>query len=273
MTDGHWARMGAIWRFVGPPLRPSAQDGALFEAAIHQWQKQHASPPRALILGVTPELYSLRWPAGTTLKALDASQQMVDAVWLGSPSAAVIGSWTAIPFADNSLDIVVLDGGFGMLRYPDQQAQLLGELRRVLAVDGIFVVRLFSPVGRTGSTASIFADLAAGKIASLDALKLRLWGALHGEPTVGVQPRRVVASIREAVGEFDQLATRYGWALPHVRALEFHRDSMATYYLTEAAEVARLAGEELGGFNLLDITEPDYELGHCCPIVTLQRRG
>ncbi len=273
MSKGHWPQMGQIWRFVGPPLRPGALDIAAFEHAIACWQSSHALPPRALILGVTPELYSLHWPNGTQLNAVDASSEMIDAIWPGARSDAIVGSWTAIPVINNGLDVVVCDGGFGMLRYPDQQTELLAEIKRVLKPGGIFVIRLFAPVSRTGTVDEIVEDLSSGRIASLDALKLRLWGALHGSLTSGVQPRTVVATIRDSVGNFDQLAHQHGWALPHVRALELHRESLVRYYLTDAAELVRMACEQDDGFVSRSIVEPEYELGHCCPIVTLERRN
>ena len=273
MSQGHWPQMGKLWRFVGHPLRPGAQDIAEFESAIAHWQRSHTLPPRALILGVTPELYTLNWPSGSQLHALDASPEMIEALWPGTRTEAMVGSWTAIPVRDNAFDVVVCDGGFGMLRYPDQQTEMLEEVKRVLKPGGIFSIRLFAPVGRTGTLEEILTDLSSGRIVSLDALKLRLWGALHGSPIVGVQPRTVVATIRDAVDNLDQLAHQHGWALPHVRALELHRESLVRYYLTDAAEMVRMACVQDDGFVLRDVVEPEYELGQCCPIVTLERRN
>ncbi len=271
MSGNHWSRMAQLWRLVGPPLRPAPEDLAAFEDAILGWLNAHSRAPRALILGVTPELYSLRWPAGTTLRALDGSRQMIKAVWPGPPAAALLGSWTAMPLATGCRDIVVCDGGFGMLSYPQGQAELLRELHRVLAPGGIFAVRLFAPRGRTGSIEEVFADLGAGRVSSLDALKLRLWGALQGDAQQGVRPQQVVAHILAAVGNFDRLAEDHGWPLEHVRSLELHRESTASYHLTEAIEVVRMACSDAGGFESVSVVEPGYALGACCPIVTLRR--
>jgi hypothetical protein len=75
MTDSynHWSLMAANWRLVGPPLRPGTADQALFNAAIASWGSDKGVAPRALILGVTPELFHLDWPTGTQLTALDGS--------------------------------------------------------------------------------------------------------------------------------------------------------------------------------------------------------
>ena len=263
MSGEHWSRMARLWQLVGPPLKPSAEDLAIFQDAIICWHAAHARAPRALILGVTPGLCQLRWPADTSLHALDGSRQMIEAVWPGQPAAAIHGSWTAMPLATGSCDIVVCDGGFGLLPYPQGQKKLLRELHRVLTPGGIFVVRLFAPTGRTGTVEEVFANLHTGGIASLDALKLRLWGALHGDAYRGVRPQEVVAHILAAVGDFDRLADDFGWPLEHVRSLELHRQSTARYHLTEAAELVRMASCDPGGFESLGITEPDYVLGAC----------
>lgn len=271
MSMSHWSRMAQLWRMVGPPLRPACEDIEIFQSVITQWAATHDMPPRALILGVTPELHALGWPAGTTLRALDSSKPMVEAVWPDPPDAAILGSWADMPLATASCDMVICDGGFGMLPYPQGQVCLLRELHRVLVPGGIFAVRLFAPGGRTGSIENVFAELDAGRIASLDTLKLLLWGALHDDPEQGVRPREVVARILAAVGNFDRLADEYGWPIEHVRSLEFHRDSTAVYHLTEAAEVVRMATSDPGGFESHVIVEPSYALGACCPIVVLKR--
>jgi SAM-dependent methyltransferase len=273
MKDAHWSHMARLWRLVGPPLRPSPEDLAIFQGAIDRWRAEHRAPPRVLILGVTPELHALDWPGGTSMRALDGSLQMIKEVWPGPPESALLGSWTAIPLADASVDIVVCDGGFGMLPYPHGQTALLTELRRTLSPGGIFAVRLFAPKGRTGNVADVFDKLAAGRIPGLDSLKLHLWGALHGDAAQGVRPRDVVAQILCAAGSFDRLAQDHGWSLEHVRSLELHRQSSATYYLTEAAEVVRMACEEPGGFAIQAVVEPAYELGSCCPILALKRNS
>lgn len=271
MTSAHWSRMARLWQLVGSPLRPAAQDLAAFRAALARWRGCAGQPPRALILGVTPELHAVDWPTGTSLRALDGSRQMIDAVWPGPAGTAILGLWTAMPLASASCDIVLCDGGFGMLRYPEGQTALLRELRRVIAPGGLFAVRLFAPRGRTGTADEVLARLARGDIASLDALKLQLWGALHGSPEQGVQPRTVFARIVAAAGSLERLAAEQRWSAAHVQSLKLHRESPASYFLTDAPELVRMATIDPGGFECLDITEPGYELGACCPLVTLRR--
>lgn len=263
--------MAASWRLVGPPLRPAPADLAHFQAAIARWSTEHPGAPRALILGVTPELCRLDWPAGTQLQALDSSPEMISAVWPGERAAAIEGSWTAAPLGDASQDIILCDGGFGTLSWPEGQRCVLSEVDRMLARGGAFVVRLFAPAGRTGSLGQIEADLKAGAISGLDGLKMRLWGALQTDLAGGVRPRDVVAHIEKLAGSLAWLAEELGWSREHLKTLELHRNSKATYHLIDADGLQ----EMLAAFPRLaaqSVAYPDHEYGRCCPVVTVTRR-
>ncbi|MCZ6712041.1 MAG: hypothetical protein O7B25_16880, partial [Gammaproteobacteria bacterium] len=150
------------------------------------------------------------------------------------------------------------------------QHSLLLEIARMLVPGGIFIVRLFAPAGLTGSISDIAADLDGGLIPSLDALKLRLWGALHRDRVTGVRPRDVVAKIDEMAGGLDQLVSRHGWSAEHVASLELHRNSDAVYHLTDASEIIDMA-EVLPGFERQSVESADDSIGVCCPVVSLRR--
>jgi hypothetical protein len=143
-------------------------------------------------------------------------------------------------------------------------------VQRMLAPEGIFVVRLFAPSGLTGSLAEIASDLTDGSIASLDALKLRLWGALQEDLATGVRPRDVVARIEAFAGGLDRLVSELGWSADHVATLQVHRTSDAVYHLTDADTLARMARES-STLELVSIELPSHSFGHCCPVVTLRR--
>ena len=272
MTEklGHWPRIAYSWHLVGPPLRPSPEEIELFERGVSR-SAEGVANLRGLILGVTPELFLLGWPEGAVVRALDASKEMIEAIWPGPKGSAVLGSWTSAPIADASQDIIVCDGGFGTLSHPQGQRDLLCEIRRILVPGGVFVVRLFAPAGLTGSLADIAADLDAGSIASLDALKLRLWGVLQENLAKGVRPRDVVAAIEAMAGGLDRLASSQGWSADHVATLKLHRNSNAVYHLTDASGLIRMA-QELTGFEPLSVESPDTPFGDCCPVVSLRRR-
>ena len=66
-TTDSLALQARHWNLLGPPLRPSRDDVAILEGVV---QSLHTAP-RVLLLGVTPELATLAWPAGTELVAVD----------------------------------------------------------------------------------------------------------------------------------------------------------------------------------------------------------
>lgn len=255
---------------MGPPLRPAAPDLALFEQAIAAWQEDGPGAPGALILGVTPELCSgLHWPPGTRLAALDSSVDMIEAVWPGPADLARVGSWTDMPFPQASRDIILCDGGFGLLSIADQH-RLLREVARVLSPHGMFAVRLFAPMGRTGSLEAIVADLHGRRVASLDQLKLRLWGALQESAAAGVRPRDVVARIHAMSDDGRFLVEQLGWNPEHVDRLHVHSGSTAEYHLTDESGLAEMV-DALPELQVHAIAHPDYAYGECCPVVTVRR--
>lgn len=268
--SSHWNHIAQRWHLVGPPLRPSREDILHFEQAVDRKMKSHAGPLRALILGVTPELAALNWPPGTRLSALDGSAQMVDALWKGPREGAMVGSWTNAPIKDASLDMIVCDGGVGVLSYPADQQKLLTEIRRMLAPNGMFTVRLFVPGCHAEPIEQIAADLEARAIPSLDALKFRLWGALQANVASGVRPRDVVRHIEKIAGRLARLADCFGWPAEHIATLELHRESQVSYCLSSVADLLPLINA-VNGLEMVDVAFPAHPFGDRCPVVSLRR--
>jgi SAM-dependent methyltransferase len=268
--QGHWSRVAQTWSLVGPPLRPVAADLSHFNRAVAHWHQQSAKTPDALILGVTPELWrDIHWPISSRIAALDGSEDMIRAVWPGPPELAHVGWWTQMPFTTSAQDIILCDGGFGLLT-PANQRLLLQEVARVLKPGGVFSVRLFAPMGRTGSLQEIADDLHQHRIASLDQLKLRLWGALQASIETGVRPCDVVAWIHKASDEGRFLVEELGWNREHVERLRVHLGSTAVYHLADEDRLAELIANT-PSLQLREVRRPDYAFGTSCPVVTAQR--
>lgn len=268
MSDNYWDRIADLWRLFGPPIRPAADDLVVYQEIVDRATALIDGPPRVLLLGVTPELYRLRWPADAEVLALDSSSPMLEAVWQGPADTAVTGSWTAMPFADQSFTLLLCDAGVGLLD-PVGQGELLAEVQRVLVPDGTLAVRLFAPQGRTGTVTEIFEDLDRGRIPTLDALKLRMWGALQKTPAEGVRPSEVARRILEARGPWDRLAQTQGWHPDYVRALELQLDSPATFHLVDAEELARLGLR--AGLDPSGVRRPAHRYGDSCPVAEFRR--
>lgn len=267
----HWHEMGRLWAQLGAPLRPPSEDIRFYTKILRRWTQDSSVPPRALILGVTVELYHLPWPSGTRLLALDHTGGMIHAVWPGGRNTAICGNWKEIPLAANSQDIVFCDGGISVLAYPCETRQMIEALERVLSPRGICVFRLYTPPAKRESPDSVLADLVAGRIASLNLLKLRLAMAMQTDAREGIQVQRIWNAINRAAPDFETLASRIGWKLEHLMAINAYRNSTARYYFPAEAQVLELFEERKGAFKMEEGHRPKYVLGERCPTLVFRR--
>lgn len=267
---GHWPDLARAWKQVGPPLRPSAQDIDFLKDAIGSWARDD-SAPRALILGVTPELYDLPWPNGTDVLAVDHTQTMIDTVWPGPRNAVICADWTTMPLRTGSRDVALCDGGLNLLEYPHEHLQFVQILHRVIASGGLCILRLFIPPKEREEADKVLQDLLKARIPNLNLLKLRLWMALHEDITQGVELERVWNAIHQVAPDFNRLAMQIGWPVEHLLAINAYRNCSSRYYFLDLDDVCHLFCESPGGFALEAVHVPTYELGEQCPTVVLRR--
>ena len=268
---GHWTKMARQWRHVGPPLRPAAQDIGFYWDAIRGWI-QHGGAPRALLLGVTAELYGIAWPKGTDLLAVDRSQAMIDTAWPGPKEAVQCRDWLGLALPSSSRDIALCDGGLHLLAYPLEQRRLAQVLRDVLSDEGLCVLRLFVPPDERESPEAVLKDLLEGNIPNLNILKLRLWTSLLESAAEGVRLATVWQTVHEAArGELEGLASRIGWPVEQALAINAYRGSEDRYHFVTVEEASDLFCGGSGGFELARLYEPTYEAGGQCPTLVLRR--
>jgi len=268
---GHWPDISRLWKQVGQPLRPSAEDIGFVTDAIRT-QLPGNPPALALILGVTPELYNLPWPKKTKVLGSDHTRAMIDAVWPGPRNAVICAEWTALPLQSGSCNVVLCDGGIHLMAYPDDHRQLVRTLYRVVVSDGLCIFRLFVPPQARETVDEVLNDLAEARIANLNLLKLRLGMALQENITQGVELRRVWDRLHGFAPDFKRLASQIGWPLEQLMVINTYRDSPVRYYFLTVSDVRRLFCEDPGGFELERIYWPTYELGERCPTVLFRRR-
>jgi hypothetical protein len=264
-TSGHWQEIARRWAQVGPPLRPSEADIAFYASVIRD-----VKSPRALILGVTPELYRLPWPRGSSVLAADHTCGMIDAVWPGPREAVICADWRELPLPDGSRNIVLGDGGVHLLPFPDGQRKWASTLRRIIEPGGVCVLRLFVPPAVRESGDQVLDDLLAGHIPSLNVLKLRLGTALQENATQGVELRLIFDVIAKLAPSLEDLADRLGWQREHLLALESYRFSQARYHFVTVADVIAMFCQSPGGFAVEKTEAAAHEQ---CPFVVLRRRG
>ena len=220
--------------------------------------------PRALLLGVTPELAGMRWPAGTSLLAVDRSPAMIEHVFPPATGRAVQGEWTALPCGDGELDVAVGDGSLTNLAFPGDYARLADELARVIRPGGRLALRLFAAPEPRETLAEVAADLRAGRIAGFHALKWRIAMAIEPDER-DVPVAAILAAFDELVPDRSQLP----WSAETIATIDVYRGSTLAYSFPRLPSVeAALAPR----FAVASVHVPCYELGERCPTVVFDRR-
>lgn len=265
----HFARLYARWSDTGPPLQPSSGDVAVLERVISHCQ----SPPRVVVLGLTPQIIGLDWPPETRLCAVDHSPAMMRELWppAKGPSGAeaILADWCAMPMDAGSVDLVAGDGCYIALACPDRCAAMTREVQRVLRPGGQFVIRVFVRPENRESVAGIGARLERGAIGSVHALKLLLHAALHGASGVGTRLDDVWRAWKSLPPPPAPLASRRGWTAAEVAGIEAYQGKETRYYLPTLAEFRAMVSSH---FDELECSSADYELAERCPTFVLQSR-
>ncbi|HLF31295.1 MAG TPA: Gfo/Idh/MocA family oxidoreductase [Xanthomonadales bacterium] len=261
-----WQSVPKQWKHFGPPLRPSPEDIRVMEQQVADWMGSSSSGRcDVLLCGVTPEIASMHWPAGTRLWAVEKSLAMIREVWPAGDSLlkqAVQGEWTCLPFSPGSFDIVIGDGCLTSLNYPQQQAHFLQALRAVLRSKGMLIMRHFVQADEPEQPESVFADLRAGRIGSFHAFKWRLAMSLQESASNGVRVDDIWRKWTDA-----KVAT--AWPGEAVDTIGTYRGSDHRLTFTTLQEVRDL---HAGLFAELHCITQGYELAERCPIMVFVAR-
>lgn len=265
-ASGVWRQQAHQWSLLGPPLRPARADVAWVARVAARWTRRHGRAPRVLLLGVTPELATLAWPAGTELLALDRAWPMIAGVWPGDCGwrHVVCADWRAPPLARASHDLVVGDGALNALPAA-AWGDVLAALAATLAPGGALLLRAFVRPEVAETVATVCADLHAGRIGSFHVFKWRLVMALHDDLDTGVALDRVWRVWQTEVGDPARLAAARGWAPEAVATIDAYRDSATRLSFPTDRELRA----RLGPFACAREFRPPYELGERCPTLLL----
>jgi SAM-dependent methyltransferase len=265
-----WPNIAHCWDLLASPLRPAPEDLVFYSAEIRQWSQARGAP-RVLLLGVTPELYNLPWPAGTDLLAVDRSQPMIDHVWPGPRDRVCCADWQTLDLPAASRDIALCDGGLHLLSYPAGQTQLVRTLARVVAPGGLILLRLYTPPAVRESPRRVLDDLLAGRISNLNVFKVRLNTALQNDAAEGVKLADAWDAFNQVAPDQGALARRLGWSPTHTQVINLYHHNPTRYHFVTQEQTAALFCRDPGGFELLRVHVPTYELGGQCPLLVLRR--
>jgi SAM-dependent methyltransferase len=262
----HWQRHAQQWSQVGAPLRPSPEDIAGMRTALTGWSGERGpSTPVVLVLGMTPELCRLGRELGGRVMAVDNSADMIRALWPRDArdcDRAICADWRQVPLPAGSIDVVLADGSLSALPFPGGYAALLAELRRLLRPGGRCLIRCFVSPDRKETVEGVFAALLQGEIGNFHVLKWRLAMALQPEAAAGVAVGRVWQALHREWADPARLAERFHWPLEQVRTIDAYRGVDTRYTFPTLTQYRRAF--ELGGFQVMQITTPGYELGERC---------
>ncbi len=266
-----WVRHGKWWPRIAAPLRPQASDVALLRPAV-EGAARATGRLRALLLGVTPEYAGMAWPDGTELTAVDKSATMIEQVWPQSeglrPAAAtaVQGDWLALPLDDDGIDVVVGDGCFSQVAYPQGAERLGRELARVLAPGGQVAMRTFVRPDRRRAPDELFARARQRAYPSFHAFKWCLNMAMQPSVEEGVRLHDVWEAVTrcQPASTWASWAGDCGWSPADVETIEAYRDVEARFHYPTRAELHDILS---GIFRTVVWMVPSYPLGERCPHV------
>ena len=262
-----WLELSSRWHRIKPPLRPAPQVINLFERLVGNLAGGNGSTLRGLLLGVTPEIATMRWPIGTKLLAFDSSPAMIRNVWpMGDARNAVVirADWKAMPLPADHVDMVIGDGILTSQRYPDDFKALAREVHRVLKGNGALVLRLFARPEENETVAEIFDDLRAGRIPNFDVLHWRLAMAMHGDLASGTRMSDVWDAWHANVPNSEELMTSVGWAPDAARIMESYRGLKTSISFPTVREVGEIFA---GAFEQVACHVPNYDDGARYPTV------
>jgi SAM-dependent methyltransferase len=271
----HWTKHAQQWSYIKSPLRPCAEDVALFNDVFnsHFDSYEHNQEKTILLFGVTQELALHAWTTPLYLIGIDNNLAMIKNVWPSQTTTRQVlcGDWLNLPFRKASIDIVMGDGGLTLLSFPRTYKTLAAEIKRVLKPDGLFCIRLFVRPQKTEQLQEVFTALRNKHIRNFHIFKWRLAMALQGEnSTTGVCISSVWEALHREFNDASQISTITGWPIEEINTIKVYKGSDAVYSFPSGSEVIDALANE---FCFMGQKQGTYELSERCPIMVFKKRS
>lgn len=272
-TTTYWGNVGSGYAALGHPLRPSRADLECMRGAARKWAKERRRSPEVVMLGATPRIAQMKWPARTKVLGTDASFPMIRAIWPGNVAgvrAAACANWRALPLRDASRDIAIGDGSLSCVRYPDSCRAVAAEIRRVLRDDGLLILRAYVQKEPRERKEDVVAELLDGAMPSFHWFKFRLLMAMQEDAARGVAVAEVYRYWESLRIDARELAAMMGWGEAGIRLMELYQgtETVHTFHLLE--ELQNLLTEF---FEDVTVERPSAFLGERCPILIARPRS
>jgi len=267
-NSSYWTIFAQKFHIIGPPFAPSPEDGCAMESAVNAWAGARTSddPLRVLLLGMTPRIARMVFPAPTSMLAIDRCDAMVRHVWPHDVTArrqAIVADWHCPPVGNASQDVVIGDGALNCVRYQDGMRRLVSSVRRVLRSDGTFVVRCFVQPPSPEDPEDVMKQIADGP--SFHHFKMRLLMALQKNSREGIAVNDVYRFWTSQNVDVGELAARTGWDPQEIQTMELHKGPNIIHTFPTLEEIREVLAP---CFRTISVRIPQYCLGERCPLVT-----
>lgn len=270
-----WKQVAENWRSFGPPLRPCSEDIGAMENAVAEWEARSSGDAcSALLWGVTPEIANMKWPDGTALVAIDRSEVMIKVVWPGDMDGvrkAYCGEWLdSCLVVKNPVAVVIGDGCFNTLDYPEGYRALFGTAHRALENKGVLIMRFFLQPDEHEEPDTVFGELHANRIGNFHVFKFRLAMAVQEDIRKGVKVNDVWKIWKDADIDKGSLVSMTGWQEEVINTIALYEGKNARLSFPTSGELAAVFSE---GFKEVARAVPEYEMGERCPVLVLEKRA
>jgi len=266
-----WKKQASRWEHVGPPLRPTEQDGRLMLELAIGTPHLHSACSTIVILGVTPEVVQLNWPGDSKLQAFDISADMIAKVWRPNPrvlSQVSQSRWQSLPLESGSADAVVGDGCLTVLQNMNECREFLVEIARVLKLQRRLVLRCFVRPPESESVDAIIADVSGRRIQHFASLKWRLAMVLCDSESSTVQPWDVGRVFNKLFSDRATLHETTGWPLDTINTIDSYEDMKGYFTFMTLAQIQAVSSPL---FEIDAIKHGNYELSERCPAIAFSR--
>lgn len=267
-----WGQHAKQWAHVGPPLKPSPEDGRFTLASIEREFQDGHGPWRVAILGVTPELVQLTWPASVELSAYDHSAHMIASVWQRHPavsSTVTQTDWRCLPVDAGIFRAVVGDGIFNVLPDLGDYDAILKEMHRVLATDACAVIRCFVRPESMETMSEVVTAVNLGQVGSFHALKWRIAMSLADAPGASVAVAAIFKAFETGFPSRTALAKVTGWPEAVIDTIDAYKSVPTRYSFPTLSKICEKVQPY---FDVEAVMVGSYELANRCPTLTLRRR-
>ncbi|HEY8385065.1 MAG TPA: methyltransferase domain-containing protein [Porticoccaceae bacterium] len=267
-----WKQQASRWEHVGPPTRPTPEDGRLLLEMGIPPDTDRPDGLQVAILGVTPEVVQLPWPANTRLQAFDMSAEMIARMWRPNPTAVshvTQARWQSLPVESQSVNLVAGDGALTALQGMVECREVLSEMARVLRPGGRLVLRCFVRPHTAETLPEVVADVMAGRIRHFGTLKWRLAMALCDSESATVAPMDIRDTFDRLFPDRRTLHQIRGWALETIDTIDSYAGMGGHFTFMTLEQLRGLARPQ---FTIEAVRQGNYELAERCPTIAFTRR-